>query len=226
MIAAEPDYKLLYEQSQKQLAETEQKYGLALEETRRMLQLALLDANELRRKLFGIKSDNRVKNATAEGQLDIFPLGIQDGDIQASEALTVDEVEKSNQEQDKQAEKRKKATASRPRMVFPKELPREEQVIDPKGVSEEEYKVIGEEVTEILVMVPASFKVKRIIRRKWALKDPLTSDKKGVLIAPIPSRTIQRGLFDESVLAHLLTSKFVDHLPLYRQNRIAEATNL
>lgn len=222
MITAEPDYKLLYEQSQKKLAETEQRYGLALEETRQMLQLALLDANELRRKLFGIKSDNRVKNATAEGQLDIFPLGIQDGDIQASEALTVDEVEKSNLEQDKQAEKRKKATASRPRMVFPEELPREEQVLDPEGVSEEEYKIIGEEVTEILVMVPASFKVKRIIRRKWALKDPLTSDKKGVVIAPIPSRTIQRGLFDESVLAHLLTSKFVDHLPLYRQKQIFE----
>jgi transposase len=226
MIAAEPDYKLLYEQSQKQLAETEQKYGLALEETRRMLQLALLDANELRRKLFGIKSDNRVKNATAEGQLDIFPLGAQDGDIQASEALTVDEVEKSNLEQDKQVEKRKKATASRPRMVFPEELPREEQVIDPKGVSEEEYKIIGEEVTEILVMVPASFKVKRIIRRKWALKDPLKSDKKGIVIAPIPSRTIQRGLLDESVLAHLLTSKFVDHLPLYRQKQIFERIGL
>lgn len=73
-----------------------------------------------------------------------------------------------------------------------------------------------------MVMGPASFKVKRIIRRKWALKDPLKSDKKGVLIAPIPSRTIQRGLFDESVLAHLLTSKFVDHLPPYRQRKIFE----
>jgi len=61
MIAAGPDYKLLYEQSQKKLAETEQKYSSALEQTRRMLQLALLEANELRRKLFGIKSDNRVK---------------------------------------------------------------------------------------------------------------------------------------------------------------------
>lgn len=107
-------------------------------------------------------------------------------------------------------------------MVFPEELPREEQVIDSEGVSEEEYKVIGEEVTEVLVMEPASFKVKRIIRRKWALKDPLKSDKKGVLIAPIPSRTIQRGLFDESVLAYLLTSKFVDHLPPYRQRKIFE----
>jgi hypothetical protein len=63
MIAAEPDYKLLYEQSQKLLAESEQK-----------LKLALLDANELRRKLFGLKSDNRVKRA-ADGQLDFVSLG-------------------------------------------------------------------------------------------------------------------------------------------------------
>lgn len=218
MIAAEPDYKLLYQEGQKQLAKTQQ----TLLETQLKLKLALLDANELRRKLFGIKSDNRVKKATSEGQLDLFPLGAEESDIQASEALIVTEVEETNKEQDKLAEKRKKTSASRPRMVFPEELPREEQIIDPEGVSEEEYKVIGEEVTEVLVMVPASFKIKRIIRRKWALKEPLKSDKKGVLIAPIPSRTIQRGLLDESVLAHLLTSKFVDHLPLYRQRKIFE----
>lgn len=226
MIAAEPDYKLLYEQSQKKLAETEEKYSSVLEETRRMLQLALLDANELRRKLFGFKSDNRVKKASAEGQLDLFPLGAEESDIQASEVVTITQVEQANKEQDKQAEKRKKASASRPRMILPEELPREEQVIDPEGISEQDYKVIGEEVTEVLVMVPASFKVKRIIRRKWALKDPVKSDKKGVLIAPIPSRTIRRGLFDESVLAHLLTSKFVDHLPLYRQKQIFERIGL
>lgn len=222
MIAAEPDYKLLYEQSQKKLAQTELRYSLALQETQQMLRLALLEANELRRKLFGIKSDNRVKKATVAGQLDLFPLGAQQSDIQASDALVAGEVEKSNREEDNQAEKRKKAATGRTRMVFPDHLPRQEQIIDPEGVSEQDYKVIGEEVTEVLVMVPASFKVKRIIRRKWALKDPLQLDKKGVLIAPIPSRTVQRGLFDESLLAYLLISKFVDHLPLHRQKQIFE----
>ena len=226
MIAAKPDYKLLYEQSQKKLAETEHRYSLALEETLQKLKLALLEANELRRKLFGIKSDNRVKKATAEGQLDLFPLGAQPQDIQHSEALTEGEAEKINQQEDQQAEKRKKTAGSGKRMVFPQELPREEQIIDPEGVSEQDYKIIGQEVTEVLVMVPASFKVKRIIRRKWALKDPLNTDQKGVIIAPIPARTIQRGLFDESILAYLLISKFVDHLPLYRQKQIFERIGL
>lgn len=209
MITAEPDYKLLYEQSLQKLAQVQQQ-----------LRLALLDANELRRKQFGIKSDNRVKRA-AEGQLDLFPLGASDEAIQASEEMTAKEAEHVGQQQDQQAQKRKKAAASRPRMILPESLEREEVVLDPE-VDLSDYKVIGQEVTEVLVMVPASFKVRRIIRRKWALKDPAKSDSKGVLMAPIPSRTIKRGLFDESVLAHLLTSKFVDHLPLYRQKQIFE----
>jgi transposase len=214
MITAEPDYKLLYEESQKSLEQTQR----LLREAQQELQLALLDANELRRKLFGIKSDNRVKRV-AEGQLDLFPLGATDGDIESSENITKAEAQNVNQQQDKQAEKRRKV--ARVRMALPENLEREEIILDPEG-DLSEYKVIGEEVTEVLVMIPASFRVKRIIRRKWALKNPEKSDNKGVLIAPIPSRIIKRGLFDESVLAHLLTSKFVDHLPLYRQKQIFE----
>jgi transposase len=207
MITAGPDYKLLDEQAQQKLEQTEQK-----------LRLALLDANELLRKLFGIRSDNRVKKHL-EGQLDLFLLGATSEDTQNSEELTVTEAENLNQQQDKQGEKRLKA--GRTRMVLPDELEREEIIIDPQG-DLTDYKVIGQEVTAILVMIPASFRVQKIIRRKWALKDPVNSDLKGVLIAPIPTRTIKRGLFDESVLAHLLTSKFVDHLPLYRQKQMFE----
>ena len=165
MTTAEPDYKLLYEQAQQKLEQTEQK-----------LRLALLDANELRRKLFGIRSDNRVKKHL-EGQLDLFPLGATFEDIQNSEELTVKETKNLDQEQDNQGEKRLKA--GRSRMVLPGDLEREEIIIDPQG-DLTDYKVIGQEVTEILVMVPACFRVQRIIRRKWALKDAVNSNAKGV----------------------------------------------
>lgn len=82
-----PDYKFLYEQSQKRLAETEfkaqqQVQRLAAAELKAQqqvrdlqekLHLALLEANGLRLKLFGIKSDNRVTKAS-EDQLDLFSL--------------------------------------------------------------------------------------------------------------------------------------------------------
>jgi transposase len=215
MNTAAPDYETLYLDSQKQLAESMR----ALLETELKLKLALLDAAELRRRHFSSpKSDNRVTGFDS-GQLGLFPLGAGEADVRASEELTAAEAEKSNREQDTRARKRGKAAARRPRMVFPESLERETVIIDPSQ-NLEGYKVIGEETNEVLVMVPASFKVRRTVRRKWALTDPSQTDKKGVLIAPIPSRTVNRGLFDESVLAHLLTSKFVDHLPLYRQRQM------
>jgi transposase len=110
-------------------------------------------------------------------------------------------------------------------MVFPQDLEREEVIIDPKG-DLSAYHVMGEEVTEILVHVPGRFKIKKIIRRKWALNERADTDQKGILIAPIPSRTVRRGLLDESVLAQLLTGKYVDHLPLDRQRKIFERAGI
>ena len=110
-------------------------------------------------------------------------------------------------------------------MVLPEALEREEIIIDPQA-DLSNYAVIGEDVTEVLVLVPTSFKVKRIIRRRWALKDSTDVESKGVLIAPIPSRTVKRGLFDESVLVYLLISKYLHHLPLNRQMKIFQRAGI
>jgi transposase len=228
MINPQPDYKLLYEQSQKRLAEAEDKTQTLVKENantrqevaelKQQLHLALLDANALRRKLFGIKSDNRVTKAS-EDQLELFTLGATLEDIARSEEELQKEVKEVNQQQEAAAEKRKRAPRTASRMVLPETLEREEVIIDPKG-DLSNYAVIGEDVTEVLVLIPASFKVKRIIRRRWALKDNTDTESKGILIAPIPSRTVKRGLFDESVLVYLLISKYIDHLPLHRQMKI------
>jgi transposase len=230
MINAEPDYKMLYQQSQKRLEEVEAKAQKQLRESilalheltqqyEQKLHLALLEANALRARLFGIKADSRVKRAN-EGQLEIFHLGASPEALKASEKQLQQEVKEEGKKQEASAEKRKRAPRTASRMVLPENLEREEVIIDPEG-DLSNYKVIGEEVTEVLVLVPASFKVKRIIRRKWALKDSGQLEK-GVLVAPIPSRTVKRGLFDESVIAHLLIGKYIDHLPLYRQKKIFE----
>jgi transposase len=221
MRPSEPDYKLLYEQSQQRLFEKEQQLlraGQLLSLTEQKLQLALLEINDLRAKLFGSKSDQRVKKASGK-ELDILPLGATPAEIATSEALLKEGVAQIEQEGQKTAEKRAKTPTTR--MVLPSHLEREEFIIDPPG-DLSNYHVIGQEVSEVLVLLPARFKVKRIIRRKWALKTNHNLESKGVLIAPIPSRTVKRGLFDESLLAHLLISKYIDHLPLYRQKKIFE----
>jgi len=70
---------------------------------------------------------------------------------------------------------------------------------------------IGEEVTETLDYTPASLIKRRTIRPKYA-----KADGDSVIIGDLPSRPIEKCIAESSLLAYILVSKFVDHLPLYR----------
>ncbi|WP_151639493.1 IS66 family transposase [Noviherbaspirillum aerium] len=74
---------------------------------------------------------------------------------------------------------------------------------------------LGEDVSEQLEYVPASFRVIRHVRPKLAC-----SCCDCIVQAPAPSRPIERGLPGPGLLAHVLVAKFSDHLPLYRQSAI------
>ena len=67
----------------------------------------------------------------------------------------------------------------------------------------------------MLEYLPASFKVIRHIRPRMCCAG---CDR--IVQAPAPSRPIDRGLAGPGLLAHVLTAKFCDHLPLYRQSEI------
>jgi transposase len=73
----------------------------------------------------------------------------------------------------------------------------------------------GDDVSEQLEYVPDSFKVIRHVRPKFACTG---CDR--IVEAPAPSRPIERGLAGPGLLAHVIMSKFGDHLPLYRQSEI------
>src|SRR3984957_8483375 len=74
---------------------------------------------------------------------------------------------------------------------------------------------LGEDVAEVLEWIPASFKVIRHVRPK------LCCSKCDVIVqAEAPSRPIARGLAGPGLLAHVIVSKYADHLPLYRQSEI------
>jgi transposase len=73
----------------------------------------------------------------------------------------------------------------------------------------------GEDVSEQLEYIPDSFKVIRYVRPKFSCTG---CDR--VVEAPAPSRPIERGLAGPGLLAHVIVSKFSDHLPLYRQSEI------
>jgi transposase len=75
---------------------------------------------------------------------------------------------------------------------------------------------IGEEVSEQLDIVPAVLQVIRHIRPKYACG----TCKEGVRIAPMPPQPIPKSQAAPSLLAHVVTSKYVDGLPLHRQEKM------
>ena len=97
------------------------------------------------------------------------------------------------------------------RNALPEHLPVREVVIEPEEDTTG-LKKIGEEVTETLEYTPASLVKKRTIRPKYAKKD-----SEGILIGELPSRPIDKSIAEASLLAHILVSKYIDHLPFYRQ---------
>jgi len=102
---------------------------------------------------------------------------------------------------------------------LPENLPVVEEVIDPEPAlaAPQEWRLIGQEVSEQLDYEPARFLRRRIVRRKYVH----TSDPdRAPIIAPLPEKLQERGVAGPGLLAHILVSKYCDHLPLYRQEQI------
>lgn len=100
------------------------------------------------------------------------------------------------------------------RNALPEHLPVVEVVIEPQEDTTG-LKKIGEAITETLEYTPASLIKKRTIRPKY-----VKANGQGVLIGSLPSRPIEKSIAEASLLAHILVSKYADHLPFYRQMQI------
>ena len=75
---------------------------------------------------------------------------------------------------------------------------------------------IGEDVSERLDVVPATFHVLVTRRPRYGCR----SCESAVVQAPAPARIVEGGLPTEALIAQVLVSKYADHLPLYRQAQI------
>jgi transposase len=157
----------------------------------------------LKRQLFGRKSER-------------FE-GIDPNQLQ----LQLEELEHRVQQQEeafqqinyKRKKLEKEESRSRGRLPIPSHLRREEIIIEPEDVPEGSKK-IGEEITEVMEYRKAEIYVKKYIRSKYALPQ-----EEGIKIGQLPSLPIPKGNAGPSLLSHILTGKYVDHLPLYRQQK-------
>jgi transposase len=110
-------------------------------------------------------------------------------------------------------------------MAHPGHIPRMEVELSPGAEACADcggrLRRIGEDVTEELEYVPGRFIVNRIVRPRLTC-----SCCERFVQAPLPSRPIERGRPGPGLLAHVLVSKYADHLPLYRQSQIFDREGL
>jgi len=114
----------------------------------------------------------------------------------------------------------------RGRKPLPENLPRVEKIHD---IREEDkvcscgckLKRIGEETSEQLDIIPAKIQVIRHIRPKYACPacEGVEDDGPTVKVAPVSPQIIPKSIVSPGLLAHILTGKFIDHTPFYRQEK-------
>ena len=113
----------------------------------------------------------------------------------------------------KAAPRREKLPAHLPREIEILDLPLERKACPCCGA---ERHAIGEMVSEKLDYAPAMLKVLQTRRPKYACR---ACDGE-IAVAPLPASPIEQGMAAPGMLAHVLVSKFADHLPLNRQEAI------
>ena len=158
---------------------------------------------KLRRMHFGHKSEKLHR--------DIEQLELQLEGLQAAAAQPIRPIEKPQPKAAPPAQRKDRA--------LPKHLPRQVHMHPPKEKCCPEcggmLRKLGEDVSEVLEYIPASFIVICHVRPKLSC-----ARCSCVVQAPAPERPVDRGLAGPGLLAHVVSAKFADHLPLYRQSQI------
>jgi transposase len=158
---------------------------------------------KLRRMQFGRRSEK------VQRQIEQLELRLEDLEVKQAASQVKSEPTTSNL-----------LIASKPaRRPLPEHLPRETHKHEPaEAVCPDcggRLRPLGEDVSEMLEYVPARFQVIRHVRPKLSCS---ACDR--IVQAPAPTRPIERGYAGPGLLAHVLVSKYADHLPLYRQSEI------
>lgn len=200
------------------------------DEYRKLYELAQIELERTRRHLFGQKAE-RVDPAQTQLALDAVVQTIRDSAGNGEPASSSPNQSEANGSQgngapppavppaDPPKTKERKHTPHG-RQKLPEHLEVVEIVIAPpevSGESAESLVRIGEDVSETLEWRAASMVRVRIVRPKFAFKG---EPERGVISMPAPEAPLRRSMGGPGLIAYVLTSKYADHLPLHRQEKI------
>jgi len=172
-----------------------------------------------RRKFWKSSSERFIPEDPNQRKIDFDGL-----DVLPQEKEVIEEAEKEILSYERKKPQNKKKPI---RLPLPDHLRREKEVIEPEGI-DENWVCIGQEVTEILEHKPGELFVRQIIRPKYVLKKELqreqeqsedgdAQEKENVKIANLPMLPLPRGNAGPSLLAELLLSKYMYHIPFHRK---------
>lgn len=176
-----------------------------------LIQTLRLRIAKLKKQVFGQSSEK------IEREIEQLELALEDLLIASAESETAvpnGALEAASFEPDEE-------TADRPSRRRPRvsdSTPRERRELDPGSCCPDcggDLRVVGEDVSEMLDLIAAQMKVVQIARPKKSCRRC-----ERMVQMPAPSRPIPSSMAGAGLLAHILVSKFDDHLPLYRQNEI------
>jgi len=188
------------EEREKQLLET-------IAEQKAMIAFLRQQIDLMKRRQYGPKSE----------RIDDKQLELLEGLL---EQACVEQEERISPQPRKQ--KTKKRAKAQKTIRYPEDIPVVEEVIEPLEVqaAPDKWRRISQEVTEELIFEPGRFILKRTIRPKYvAVQEP----QQAPIVAPLTPRLLERSLLSPELLARIVTAKYVDHLPLYRQESIFES---
>jgi len=208
--AFEAQTRLLEQQAQA-LAEQRKILGEREQHIQRLLDYITL----LKRKRFG-PSAERIPAA----QLKLF----DEAELEALIAELEEGLEEPTAPQSNPSDP-EKPKAKPVRRALPEHLPRVERVIDlpetDKQAMGADWTFIGYDESEQLAVIPRQPYVIRFKRAKYApLNDALPGAEQGVVIAPRAAQILPKAIAHSSLIADVVVGKFVDALPLYRQEKI------
>lgn len=162
--------------------------------------LSLLIA-KLKRMVFGQKSE-KLSIQIAQLELELEELHITQG-----LKLPVVDVPQFVESIERNAPKRRPLPEHLPRDIHT-HMPTQAACPDCGG----DWKILGEDISEILEYIPSSYRVVRHVRPRMTCS---CCDR--MAQAPAPSRPIARSYFGPGLISHVIVSKYMDHMPIYRQ---------
>jgi len=193
------DYSSLYKQSQARVVELEKSNDAQAIQ----INLLKLQVIELQKFIFSGKQEKFTPNANAL-QFDLFP----------TEKLAEVIVTTTIETKEVATKKTNIRVNHNGRNPLPSHIRREEIILEPtediRGLTP-----VGQEITEVLEYKPGELFIKKYIRPEYIKPTQQDTQAKRV-IASLPTMPIDKCIAGPSLLAYLMVSKFIDHLPIHR----------